>query len=83
MCMRHCFETHRDFGRSEAEQLFSAPSFSSLIKTSHMTGSKFLVCRILAEINYCLYLRFLASFKMRECLSLLRDSLSYWCEVMF
>lgn len=48
MCMRHCFETHGDFGRSEAKELFSAPTFFSLIKTSHIMGSKLLVCILLA-----------------------------------
>lgn len=42
MCMRHCFEKHADFGRQETEELFSAPSFSSLMQASHITGDKLL-----------------------------------------
>ncbi|KAG0624935.1 hypothetical protein M758_2G015200 [Ceratodon purpureus] len=42
MCSRHCFETHGDFGRKEAQKLLSVPSFFSLIKRSHIEGSKYL-----------------------------------------
>jgi len=74
MCMRYCFEKHGDFGRQEAEQLFSAPSFSSLIKASHIAGTKFLVCRKLTESSIILSV---LSSLMIECISLLRDTSNF------
>lgn len=66
MCTRHCFETHGDFGASEAQKLLSVPTFFRLIKRSHIEGSEYLVCILLAELSNSAFLAIIYCLSFAE-----------------